>query len=157
MTNIRTCSRGLITNTKKINDLLAFKQKARMAKNVKKTLKLKQKVDVIKYKEKHQNSSTRSLAEIFGVAKTQIQCILKRKHEIIEDFENNQPPNKKRKLRVTENEQINVLLLEWFKDVISRRLPVTGPMMQERALMFASELNVDSFKASNGWLESFHR
>ena len=30
-------------------------------------------------------------------------------------------------------------------------------MIQERALKFASDLNVESFKASNGWLESFKK
>jgi hypothetical protein len=32
---------------------------------------------------------------------------------------------------------------------------VTGPLLQEKALKFARELGNDTFKVSNGWLESF--
>lgn len=36
-----------------------------------------------------------------------------------------------------------------------RRVNVSGPLLKEKALKFASDLGIDSFKASNGWLESF--
>ena len=127
-----------------------------MAKNVKKTLDLKGKVEVIFYHEKNPKTS-RILAEKFGVGTTQIQSILKRKAELKKDLEDNQPSEWKRKLRFTDNDEINKLTWEWFKDVVARHLPVTEPMVQERALMFAQQLNIDTFKGSNGWLVSFRK
>jgi hypothetical protein len=41
-------------------------------------------------------------------------------------------------------------------DAVSRRIPVTGPMLQTKASEFAKQLNVDTFKASKGWLQSFN-
>ena len=118
-----------------------------------KTLTLEERVKVI-----NMNSSGKSckkIAEELGVGKTQIQCIMKRKAEVLEDFESSTSLNRKRKMRKTGNEEINELLLKWFTDCTARRIPVTGPLMKEKALQFASQLSNEDFKASNGWLDSF--
>ena len=123
----------------------------------KKTLTLKEKVDVITFHEKHPKIGSREIAVNFGVGRTQIQNILKRKNELKSEFEANQPSTRKRRIRTTENDDVNKLTWEWFKDVVSRQLPVTGPMLQERAKLFAEQLKIDTFKGSNGWLESFRK
>ena len=38
-----------------------------------------------------------------------------------------------------------------------RQLPISGPMLQEKALQFAKDLGNTEFKASNGWLKSFYK
>ncbi|XP_070581288.1 tigger transposable element-derived protein 4-like [Ptychodera flava] len=129
-----------------------------MAKNVRKTLTLNQKVELIQlYEASGGSMGSRKLAERYGVGRTQIQSILKRKAEVLEDFESNAPGERKRKIRKTGNEEINALTWEWFKDAVARKIPVSGPLLQERALSFAKDLSVDDFKASNGWLDSFRR
>ena len=57
----------------------------------------------------------------------------------------------------TGNEEINKLAWEWFKDMSRRKLPISGPMLQEKALQFAKDLGNAEFKALNGSLESFHK
>ena len=57
-------------------------------------LTLAQKLEVIREKEK--GSSYRKLATQFGVGKTQIGEICKRKREILDALENNASPNTKR-------------------------------------------------------------
>jgi hypothetical protein len=37
----------------------------------------------------------------------------------------------------------------------SQSLPVSGPMIQVKALEFVAELGITDFKASNGWLERY--
>lgn len=81
--------------------------------------------------------------------------LVKRKAEVLEDFENNSPNERCRKLRKTGNEEINTLTWKWFQDATSRRVSISGPLIQRQALKFASELKVDTFHASNGWLSSF--
>ncbi|XP_019636442.1 PREDICTED: tigger transposable element-derived protein 4-like [Branchiostoma belcheri] len=130
-----------------------------MAHNVsspkRKPLTLQQRVEVIRVHDLT-NKSSRKLAEQFSCGKTQIEGILKRKREILEDFESNTPLDRKR-LKVTGNEELNMLVWEWFKDAKARRLPVSGPMLQVKALQFAKDLGKSEFKASNGWLESFRK
>ena len=36
-----------------------------------------------------------------------------------------------------------------------RKLTISGPMLQEKALQFAKDLDNTEFRGSNGWLKSF--
>ena len=118
-----------------------------------KFLTLVERVKVIELNNK--NRSARKIAEDFGVGKTQVQNILKRKAEVLEEYENNISGARKRLCRTSENDEINELCLKWFQDATKRRVLVSGPLIQQQALKFARDLNNDTFKASNGWLDSF--
>ena len=122
-----------------------------MASKKRKVLTLDELVKAIKLVESGKNS--RKVAEDFGVRRTQIQETLKRKCEIMEDYENNLNPTSKRPKRESNFEQVNELILKWIKDANSRRISVSGPLVQQRALKFAEELGLNDFKASNGWSE----
>ena len=128
-----------------------------MASSVKKrkVLTLDERVKVIKLMES--GKSSRILAEQFGVGRTQIQQTLKRKAELMSDYENNANPDSKRQRRATGNEDINELTWRWFQDASARRAHLSGPIIQEKARMFAENLENSVFKASNGWLDSFLR
>ena len=86
------------------------------AQHRKKTLTLKEKVDVIKYKDKS-GCGSRSSAEKFFFGKTEIRSILKNRDKILREFETNEPSSKQRSARKTGNEEINKLIWEWFKDM----------------------------------------
>ena len=74
------------------------------------------------------------------------------------DFDNNVSAERKRQKKSTGNDDINKLVWEWFKNATSRRINLSGPLIKEKALKFAQDFGVESFKASYGWLESFkHR
>ncbi|XP_053405127.1 tigger transposable element-derived protein 4-like [Mercenaria mercenaria] len=116
-------------------------------------LTLEKRVEVIRLSES--GKSGRAIAEQVGVGRTQIHGILKRKREIMDEFENNVNIEYKRPRRATTYEDINDLCLKWFNDATGRRINVSGPLLKERALKYAQDLGVNDFKASNGWLESF--
>lgn len=71
------------------------------------------------------------------MGKTQIQDILKNKEALRKDYEDGAPPEKKRNLRKTGNEEINSLIYEWFRIARSKNMPVTGPVFQEKSRIFA--------------------
>ena len=104
------------------------------AQHRKKTLTLKEKVDVIKYKDKS-GCGSRSLAEKF-VGKTK-KNFLKNRDKTLREFETNEPSSKQRSARKTGNEEINKLIWEWFKDMSRRKLSISGLMLQQKALQFA--------------------
>jgi kinesin family protein 6/9 len=57
-----------------------------------------------------------AVAKEMGDGRTQIMDILKRKREILCDFENNVPSSRKRIHRLNGNESINELCWDWFQD-----------------------------------------
>ena len=84
-------------------------------------------------------------------------AVLKRKREHLDDYEKNAPRTKKRCNRITGNEEINKLCYRWFIDCLSRVTPVSGPMLQEKALQFAAEICLvcSSFSHPEGSLCQF--
>ena len=42
-------------------------------------------------------------------------------------------------------------IFNWFLSMLSQNVPLSGAMIQEKALTFAKELNVENFQASYGW------
>lgn len=72
------------------------------------------------------------------------------------DHEMNVNPDRKRqKTSLNANEQVNNLVLGFINDANSRKISLSGPLIQERARKYATDLGLSDFKASNGWLEKF--
>jgi hypothetical protein len=63
----------------------------------------------------------------------------------------------KRKVKVTDNEEINEAVWEWFTNARSKNIHISGPMVQSEALAVAKSLWNDQFKASTGWLDNFKK
>jgi len=75
-----------------------------------------------------------------------VQNVLKRKREILEDYEANGNLQSKRTKRDTEYSDVNDLVYRWFLDETSRMVNVCGPLLQERARKFAKDLNYNDCK-----------
>ena len=86
-----------------------------------------------------------------------MQCILKRKREYLDAYEECANPTSKRPCRRGPESGLNELMWDWYQKVRSKNLPVSGPMLQQKALHYSKEMGNPDFKASNGWLESFKK
>lgn len=115
-------------------------------------LSLEDRISVIN--ESKKGRSQRDLANQFNCGKSQIQNCLANRERFLKEWEENVNKSKK-KSRWQPNEEINSAVFEWFNRARAKGLPVTGPMLQEKALKFASDLQVVNFTASNGWLDRF--
>ena len=112
-----------------------------------KCLTLTEKVDVIKKLDS--GKSCRGVASELGIGKTQVQTILKRKSDILDEYEQNGNNSSKKAKASCSYSEIDTLCHDWFTNATNRHINVTGPLLQERALKFASDLDLHSFKASN--------
>ena len=51
------------------------------------------------------------------------------------------------------HETLNKALKKWLLILHSESVPANGPLLKEKALEFANELNIESFQVSQGSLE----
>lgn len=119
-----------------------------------KELCLEKKLEVLKFLEKN---SQRAAAEKFQISKTCVSNINNRKSEYLQRAENNENGALSRKIRKTNNFEVNLATFEWFKRMRGMNARISGPMLQEAASDFAKKIGVEEFTASNGWLESFKK
>ena len=84
-----------------------------------------------------------------------MQTILKNQELITRDYETN-PPAARKRLCGPQYEDVDSTLYDWYCLARQMLVPVTGPMLQEEALIIACSLGINDFKASNGWLQRFN-
>ncbi|UYV73971.1 hypothetical protein LAZ67_11001659 [Cordylochernes scorpioides] len=118
-----------------------------------KHLTLPQKIEVIK--ERESGKSVPTVANKYRISQTQVKTLIKKKEEIKEEFNQNPLLKRKRMKKSTKFDEVNDLVWKFFTDMKARNLYVSGPMLKEQALKFATDLKLPKFSASNGWLESF--
>ena len=121
-----------------------------MLSNKRKSLSLAERIDVVKRLEAQESQS--SVAKCFGVHPSAISRIMKNKQQILTDWQNNNNPDRKRK-RTGKADDVEEALLCWFSQARSRQVPVSGPLLMEKANSLAEGLGVMEFKATVGWLE----
>ncbi|CAF5177678.1 unnamed protein product, partial [Rotaria magnacalcarata] len=112
---------------------------------------LSEKIQLIR--EHENNVSCRVLVGKYKISIGSVSKIIKRKIESIEDFENNENSNKKRNLRDEISQQVDQQVYEWFVEQRSKNIPISGPLLQERARQIRQQLGgavAGDFKASNG-------
>uniref|UniRef100_H2ZUN2 HTH CENPB-type domain-containing protein n=1 Tax=Latimeria chalumnae TaxID=7897 RepID=H2ZUN2_LATCH len=112
-------------------------------------LTLKQKVELIKNSE---GKSHHVLIQLYGCGRTQVDNILKRKAEYLSAYEENEDSDRKQHCSGSSYNDVDLLIWEWFQHACSLNMPVSGTMIQKKALEFAKQLNKPDFKVSNGWL-----
>ncbi|CAF5063826.1 unnamed protein product, partial [Rotaria magnacalcarata] len=83
--------------------------------------------------------------------------ILRRSEELLADYSSNCNKGIKRKFKDENRQKIDELVFEWFTQQRAKQIPISGPILQEKARQAAEQLGYTSetFKASNGWLEKF--
>ena len=82
---------------------------------------------------------------------------MKKEEQIIKEWHLNGNEQRVRQFHSGSGVVLDKAMLEWFSKVRNQNVPVSGPMIQAKALEFDEELGIKSFKASNGWLERFRK
>lgn len=118
-------------------------------------LKLERKIEVLANYAR--GDSIKKLTKDFKVSRHQITNIIARKDEITKKWEKGERNSKRYTTMKCRYDDVNKKVLEWFSKTRCKNMPVTGPMMQQKALTIARDLGHNNFTASSGWLESFNK
>lgn len=132
-----------------------------MSKHQRTSLSLAQKIRVIELADERK-SSREIVDELktvsISVSKSAVNNIIKRRSEVLLAAEKNLPSSCKR-LRFSssdeEHRRLDNFVYEWFLCAREKGFPISGHVLQAKALEFAEVNNMPSFKASNGWLMRF--
>ena len=133
---------------------------SKVVKRKRSVLTLERKLEIIA--EVKKGKSVRLVAGQFDVPKSTVSDIWKGREKIESFVSASECPSLTKKrciVRDPNYEKLDQACHVWFLQQRSKGAPISGPVLKEKALqlfaMLYPDLNVDSFKASSGWLHKF--
>ena len=126
-------------------------QTSKMPPKERKNLTLAEKLNVLKDSE---HMSQRAVAAKYAISLGTVNRVRKRKLDL-ESLADMNCGSCVKRIRLSSNVDINEQVWQWFTAARAKHIPVSGPILQEKARNIAKELQQPDFKASNGWLEKF--
>ncbi|KAH7940639.1 hypothetical protein HPB49_002738 [Dermacentor silvarum] len=125
-----------------------------MAANTRKrtSLTFAAKLEVIQRVENGEKKS--SITKAFDILRSTLSTLLKNKSDIKAKAEQNQHSGTRR-VRDAAFEDADNSLHERFIDARAQNIPLSGPMLQQKAKNFSFVLGAENFNASSGWLQCF--
>ncbi|KAG0433718.1 hypothetical protein HPB47_019664 [Ixodes persulcatus] len=125
-----------------------------MASNAKKrtSLTFAMKLEIIRHVEKGEKKS--NIAEAYNIPRSTLSTLLKTKGDIKSKAEHSKHSDARR-VRTPAFENVERSLHKRFMDARARNIPVSGPMLQQKAKDLAFIHKAQNFAASSGWLQHF--
>ena len=124
------------------------------SKSKQKVLSLLERVKIVERSDK--GESCLAIARSLGVGKTRIQSIIREKESIKRRWQAGESgEGKTSKIKKTALATIDDGVWNWFCEARRRNIPVTGRLIQEKALCLSLDEGIDDFQASNGWLSKW--
>ena len=95
--------------------------------------------------------SNKDVAAKYGVPKNTLSTWVKNKEKLVNAPEKGTNV-KRQKLKTGNHELVDSAIFKWFLNMRSDNVPLSASVIQEKAVMFAKDLNVENYQASDGWL-----
>lgn len=111
-------------------------------------LSLNDKVKVINMLKEKQSQT--DIAKKLGISQSQVSRVYKGQDEIMKQWKCNENPERKRQ-RTRKAADVESALTIWFSNSRGHDVPLSGPVLQEKAQELAQKLNKPDFRATNGW------
>nr|XP_042913817.1 major centromere autoantigen B-like [Parasteatoda tepidariorum] len=111
---------------------------------------LSEKAEIVE-KAKEFHSTKVDLAKSLGIAYSTLQTILKQEASVeLKAKKLGKYPKKRKTLKTSPNDELEVFLINWFKEVRAAKIPINGSILREKELEIAERLKLQGFSVSNG-------
>lgn len=122
-----------------------------------KCFSLAEKAEIVE-KSKEFHGTKVDLAKSLGIAYSTLQTILKQETSVELSADKLGKFAKKRKtLKTSPYDDLENILMQWFKAARASKIPINGSVVKEKALEIAERLKLQGFSASNGWIDRFKK
>lgn len=120
-------------------------------------LSVMQKVEIVQKMES--GATPRFIADTYGIAVRTVYDIRKNKEKILKFYSqsySNVGMQKRKSLHAAKSSELDAVLFEWFKQRRSDGVPISGPILKEKARQIHAELKIsEPCDFSSGWLSRF--
>ncbi|KAL4121029.1 hypothetical protein QTP88_013614 [Uroleucon formosanum] len=99
--------------------------------------------------------SNKDLCQELGISQSTLFTIWKSKDQIKRVFQKDVTSNKR--LKCSQHQDVDQALLEWFKIQRSKNIPISGPILQEKATEIEKRFNKIDFQCSSSWITRFRQ
>ena len=99
--------------------------------------------------------SNKDLCQELGISQSTLSTIWKSKDQIKSVFQKDVTSIKR--LKCSQHQDVELALLEWFKIQRSKNIPISGPILQEKATEFGKRFNKIDFQCSSSWITRFRQ
>lgn len=99
----------------------------------------------------------KDIAAEFNIPASTLSTIMKNKQSVMEASQSNDSCHNRKRLKDSKFPNLEKAMLEWFRCMREKNLPISGPIILLKAEEFAKSLKYENFKASQGWLENFKK
>lgn len=118
-------------------------------------LTVDQRLNLIRHSQTTPKPTLKQLSEQFGIGLSTVSDILSKKNDYIAQLAQAPSCSRQRLVKKSEFGLLNDALYEWFGKARSKGIPISGPLLQEKAVQLAQTAQIANFSASNGWLEKW--
>lgn len=119
-----------------------------------KCLSLQEKVELIKEVDKGVFKK-KDIAAKFGIPANTLSTILKNREKLQDAISQHGSLKNRKRVKTCVYDDVDNAMLKWVSSVRSQNLPLSGPIIRQKAQDFAIKLGHNDFLGSVGWLDKF--
>ncbi|KAG7158680.1 uncharacterized protein LOC121878317 [Homarus americanus] len=120
------------------------------------SLSLRQKVEIIHQMEAEPNVKLREWVDMYNVSKSTLSIIKKNKETILKAFYGDPSADRKR-MRKGSASEVEEALFKWYNEVKDQNVPLTGPILRQKAKELADIMGKVDFIPTSTWLDTWKR